>query len=165
MYVMPRVWRGTGSPAPLGTLRFEAEQADSLSFEIGGRDVAGAPVGQTVRLTGGRSVEGPVSLLTLNHVCATQRPAGDLRIHAPARRLAHLIEPDRWQDVWLDGWGMVVLGWISREAFRKRATLIPPGRRVYQFDRTMTKNLAVAVSELRPITDLTSGPAAGRQPA
>ena len=102
----------------------------------------------------GQRVELPEILLSLNHICVASRPSGRLGLHAPARRLIHMIEPGDWHNVWLEGWGMLLLGWITREEFRTRSKLIAPGRRVFQFDRTKTRNLAVSVSDLKPIAEL-----------
>jgi hypothetical protein len=45
-------------------------------------------------------------------------------------------------------------GWITRQEFRRRASLIPEGSLVFQYRQTRTKNLAVAVSDLRPMNEL-----------
>jgi len=42
-------------------------------------------------------------------------------------------------------------GWIAREEFRRRAVLIREGSRVFQYDTTRTKNLAVPVRDLHPL--------------
>jgi hypothetical protein len=42
-------------------------------------------------------------------------------------------------------------GWMSREEFRRRAYSILPGARVFQYDETRVKNLAVNVRDLRPL--------------
>jgi hypothetical protein len=160
MHVMPPSWRGTGTQAPLGPLNFEIGKTDGPDLELGGRDLSGAPVECNVRLMGVRSVDSTGSLLALNHLCAARRPAGGVRVHARARRLAHVVEPADWHNVWLDGWGILILGWITREEFGSRASLIPQGRRVYQFDRTKTRNMAVAVSELKPFARLFQVPGA-----
>ena len=49
---------------------------------------------------------------------------------------------------------MLLLGWITRGSSGPRSKLIAPGRRVFQFDRTKTRNLAVSVSDLKPIAEL-----------
>ncbi len=45
-------------------------------------------------------------------------------------------------------------GWITRGEFRQRATLLQEGSRVFQYDRTRTRNLAIPISDLRPLPDL-----------
>ncbi len=156
MHVMPAPWQGAQLQAPLGPLTFKVEATPGLSIELGGKDRSGAQVEIRVQLDGGNRLALPNSLLTLSHVCAPGRPTGRLGIHAPARRLTHVVEPTDWRDVWLEGWGIVLLGWLTRQEFRARAKLIPQGQRVFQFDRTKTRNLAVGVAELKPIADLFS---------
>ncbi|MBK7455481.1 MAG: hypothetical protein IPJ46_17680 [Anaerolineales bacterium] len=45
-------------------------------------------------------------------------------------------------------------GYISRAEFRQRARLVAPNSRMFQYDHTKTKNLAVTVSSLNPLQDL-----------
>jgi hypothetical protein len=45
-------------------------------------------------------------------------------------------------------------GFISHDEFRRRAVLIQQGAHVFQYDHTKTKNLAVAVSDLKPLSSL-----------
>jgi tRNA(Ile2) C34 agmatinyltransferase TiaS len=49
---------------------------------------------------------------------------------------------------------ILLAGYISRADFRQAASLIQPGTRVFQYNRTKTKNLAVPVSELKPLSQL-----------
>jgi hypothetical protein len=49
---------------------------------------------------------------------------------------------------------ITLAGFISRGEFRQRARMIAPNSRVFQYNRTKTKNLAVPVSELNPLQDL-----------
>ncbi len=156
MHVMPGSWHGGQLQAPLGPLTLKAEASTGTSIVLGGKDRSGSPVEIGARLDSGGRLALPESLLTLSYVCALGRPSGRLGIGAPARRLTHVVESTDWQDVWLEGWGIVLLGWLTRQEFRAWAKLIPQGQRVFQFDRTRTRNLAVAVEELKPIADLFS---------
>jgi hypothetical protein len=49
---------------------------------------------------------------------------------------------------------VILAGYLPRGEFRRRATLLPAGSRVLQYARTRTKNLALPVGELRPLSDL-----------
>jgi hypothetical protein len=59
-----------------------------------------------------------------------------------------------WQDVWLEGKEICLLGWITRAEFAMRARPVRAGARVFQFAVTKVKNLAVEVSSLKPIRRL-----------
>jgi hypothetical protein len=45
-------------------------------------------------------------------------------------------------------------GYITREEFSRRASFLPAGSRIFQYNHTQVKNLAVPVSELRPLAEL-----------
>jgi hypothetical protein len=49
---------------------------------------------------------------------------------------------------------ITLAGYISRAEFRQRATWIAQNSRVFQYDHTKTKNLAVTISSLNPLQDL-----------
>jgi hypothetical protein len=48
----------------------------------------------------------------------------------------------------------LLTGWLTRAEFKQQADPIQEGARVFQYDRTRTKNLAVPVQNLKPISDL-----------
>ena len=62
--------------------------------------------------------------------------------------------PIAWSNIWVYGMDIYLTGWISREEFRRRANLIHEGSRVFQYNQTRTKNLAVPVSDLKPMGEL-----------
>jgi len=82
------------------------------------------------------------------------KPDARLGIHSPSRKETYLIEPGEWSNIWIYGMDIYLTGWISRAEFRKRATLIQEGSRVFQYDRTHEKNLAVSIADLKPIYEL-----------
>ena len=49
---------------------------------------------------------------------------------------------------------ILLAGWLMREEFNQRTPPIQEGARVFQYDKTRTKNLAVPVQELRSVSDL-----------
>jgi hypothetical protein len=59
-----------------------------------------------------------------------------------------------WGNIWVYGMEIVLAGWITREEFSRRAQPIREGARVFQYDRTRVKNLAVPISELKPLSNL-----------
>jgi hypothetical protein len=50
--------------------------------------------------------------------------------------------------------GVLLAGFITRAEFKQHASPIHPGARVFQYDRTRTKNMAVPVSDLKPLSEL-----------
>jgi len=104
-----------------------------------------------VHLASGERKVIETSLHSLGYVHAPERPSARIGIRSGARRESQLIAPIEWQNVWLEGWDICLLGWITRDEFSMRARPIREGSRVFQFVTTRVKNLAVDVSSLKPI--------------
>jgi hypothetical protein len=67
---------------------------------------------------------------------------------------AHIIAPQDWGNIWVYGMDIFLAGYIPRDEFRRRANLIPPGSRVFQYNQTRVKNLAVPMRDLKSLGSL-----------
>ena len=81
-------------------------------------------------------------------------PAARLGIHSPQLKETHIIEPSDWSNIWVYGLDILLAGYLDRGEFNRRASFIHEGARVFQYNRTRTKNLAVSVYDLRSLSDL-----------
>jgi hypothetical protein len=154
MHCMPQGWIRPRSWVLLSPLVLKAESPETLSLELVGEDGLRNTLELTIDLPPGKRLEVDAPFHSLSHIHAWAMPAGRVGIHSTPRKAIHLINPTEWRNIWLEGKDICLLGWITREQFRVQATLIPEGRRVYQFDRTKTKNLALDVARLKPIDRL-----------
>ena len=59
-----------------------------------------------------------------------------------------------WGNIWVYGMDVLLAGYMTREEFSRRANFIQAGARVFQYDQTHVKNLAVPMSDLRPLSEL-----------
>ena len=84
------------------------------------------------------------------------KPDARLGVHSPTRKETYIIQPVEWGNIWVYGMRIYLAGWITREAFRQKSSLLQEGSRVFQYDRTRTKNLAMPVGDLRPLPELLS---------
>ena len=91
---------------------------------------------------------------SLSYIHINSKPIARLGIFSPSRNETYLINSNEWGNVWIYGMDIYLTGWISRSEFRQRADLIPEGSRVFQYDRTRSKNLAVSISDLKPMKEL-----------
>ena len=81
-------------------------------------------------------------------------PAGRVGVHSPRLGETLLIQPGEWGNIWVYGLEILLAGWLSRQEFSDRASFVAPGSRVFQYDRTRAKNLAVPISSLHPMMEL-----------
>src|SRR6185436_12585004 len=91
---------------------------------------------------------------SLSHVHVKSALNARMGIHSPALHETHIIGALDWGNIWIYGMDILLAGYLTREEFNRRASPIQPGARVFQYDKTRTKNLAVPVSELKPLSDL-----------
>ncbi|MBK8421149.1 hypothetical protein [Candidatus Villigracilis saccharophilus] len=123
--------------------------ADTL-VEVSGQDEARRFSTRVVHLPAQKRVtfENPFYSVTSIHI--KNMPTARLGIHSAVYKEAHIISPLEWGNIWVYGMDITLAGYISRAEFRQRARLVPSNSRVFQYDHTKTKNLAMTVSNLNP---------------
>lgn len=151
LYIPSSAWMRPRTWAPLGPLILKSEAKAALWLELGGEIGSGEFQQTKVRLASGERKVIDTSFHSLSYVHAVERPTARIGIRSAARRDSQLITPIEWQNVWLEGREICLLGWITRYEFSMRARPIREGARVFQFAATKVKNLAVDVSSLKPI--------------
>ena len=141
----------------MAPLALKADSDPRLVLELGGQDKAGAFLTGSIELTTRKRLEVPDEFYSLTHLHIDARPRGMIGVSSPAVRETHLVRSGDWGDLWIHGKEILLLGWMNHEEFELRAKVIPAGSRVFQFSRTRTKNLAVSVSDLKPMARLLTG--------
>ena len=59
-----------------------------------------------------------------------------------------------WGNIWIYGMDIWLTGYIVHEEFRRKASPIFAGSRVFQYSKTQTKNMSVPVADLRSLNEL-----------
>ena len=154
IHAMPDSWRKPATWNPLGALVLKSESEETQVVEIGGQDegrelrvsVAEIPPRTRVKIDNG--------FFSLSYIHIKTMANARIGIHSANRKETHLIGALEWGNIWVYGMDVLLAGYLTREEFNRRAKPIQTGARVFQYDKTRTKNLAVVVSELKPLTDL-----------
>ena len=154
MHVMPDAWGRPHTWNPLGPLALKSEAESTLTIELAGQDEARAFLTRTVELRPRARVEVNGPFFALSSVHVTSLPAARIGIRSPQRKETHLIAPPEWGNIWVYGMEILLAGYLTRGEFRRRASLIRPGSRVFQYDKTRARNLGVPVADLKPLGDL-----------
>lgn len=154
IHPMQKTWTRPQPWIPLGPLVLKSESKETLALEIGGQDSSREFITCTVDLPPHTRLEVDKGFYSLAYVHSESKPTARLGIYSPGRRETYMIESISWGNIWIYGMEILIAGWISREEFRRRASLIKEGSRVFQYDRTRTKNLSVPISDLKPLPDL-----------
>lgn len=154
IHTMPSAWVRPSIWVPLGPLALKSECDEPLTVEIGGQDAARQFLARTVELPPRTRVEIQADFHSLAYLHAHSKPERRLGIYSPARPETYLVQPFDWGNIWIYGMRIYLAGWIERAEFRRRASLLYEGSRVFQYDHIHTRSLAVPVSDLRPVAEL-----------
>lgn len=154
IHVMPDAWGKPQAWHPLGPLALKSEAETTLVVELAGQDESRAFLSRTVELRPRARVEVNEPFFALSSIRVTSPPAARVGVRSAQRRETHLIAPREWGNIWVYGMEILLVGYVTRGEFRRRASLIPPGSRVFQYDKTRARNLSVPMAELKPLGDL-----------
>lgn len=154
VHVMPDSWLRPSEWKPLGRLVLKSESAEGQVVEVTGQAEGREMRTVSVELLPNTRVQMDEEFFSVAYIQSKSLPGARIGIHSPARRETHLIGTPDWGNIWVYGMEVLLAGWLTREEFNRRASPIQEGARVFQYDRTRTKNLAAPVRDLKPISSL-----------
>lgn len=154
IHAMPDSWARPVRWNPLGALVLKSESEETQVVEIGGQDKGRETRVSVVEAPPRTRVEIENGFFSLSYIHIKTMTNARIGIHSAIRKETHLIGAQEWGNIWVYGVDILLAGYLTREEFNRHAKPIQAGARVFQYDRTRTKNLAVPVSELKPLSDL-----------
>lgn len=154
VHVMPDSWTRPVEWNPLGRLALKSESEETHVIEVGGQDEGRETRSITVQVPPRTRVEVEAGFFSVSHLHVNSLPERRIGIHSMARKETHLIGALDWGNIWVYGMEILLAGWLTRGEFNQRAGFVPEGKRVFQYEKTRTKNLAVPVFDLNPLSDL-----------
>ena len=154
MHVMPEAWTRPVTWMSLGALTLKSDSEQTQIVEIGGQDEEREMRSRVVEIPPRTRVQIEDGFFSLSYIYIKSMPNARIGIYSPTRNDTCVVEALDWGNIWVYGMGILLAGYLTREEFNRRASFIQAGARVFQYDRTRTKNLAVPVSELKPLSDL-----------
>ncbi len=154
IYSFPAAWAQPDPWRSLGPLALKTDLPSSITLELGGQDSQRGFQIEEITLLPRIRQKVKQDYYSLAYCHAPQAPEGQVGIHSP--RLAHtlLIQPEEWGNIWVYGIEIILVGYMTRGEFRRRASDLPANSRVLQYPRTRTHNGFVPVRRLRPLADL-----------
>ena len=154
IHAMPESWARPSNWNPLGSLVIKSESQTTQSIEIGGQDAGREMRTVTLKVPPRTRAKVAEGFYSVAYIHLQSQPEARIGIHSRALQETHLIGPLDWGNIWVYGLDILLTGYLTHEDFSQNASSILPGSRVFQYDRTRTKNLAVTVSDLKPLAEL-----------
>jgi hypothetical protein len=154
IHVMPEAWNRPERWNPLGALALKSDAEQTLVVELGGQDAGRGMRTLEVQVPPRTRIQIDDKFHSLAYVHVKSMPNARLGIHSPQMKETHIIEPSDWGNIWVYGMDILLAGYLTRGEFSQRASFIREGARVFQYNRTRTKNLGVSVYDLRSLSEL-----------
>ncbi len=154
IHPMPTSWAQPQAWSALGKLGLKSEGSTPVEVEIGGHDADRNFVSEELTLSSMKRSFATNNYYSLAYIHIKNIPGGRVGIHSPNKDETAIIQPHQWDNVWVYGMEIWLTGYMPQDEFRRKASTTFSGSRVFQYCKTQTKNLSVAVAELRPLKDL-----------
>ncbi len=151
IFAAPPIWRRPPHWIPFGALTLKSEADAEITVEVNGQDETRETKQVRVRLQPRSAVRVDENFYSISSLRAQSIPQARIAIRSEARRKTILIAPSAWSNLWVYGMDIFFVGGVSYEEMSQRAALLPPHARTFQYERTLTKNLSLPVSKLKPI--------------
>jgi len=147
-WARPQIW------APLGRLAVKSECSEPITIEIGGQDVDRNFISETLTLEPLTRAFATNPYYSLAYLHTDSIPLARLGLHSKEKSEVYLIQPHEWGNIWIYGMEIWLAGYMPHDEFRRKASAIFAGSRVFQYSKTQTKNMSVPVGDLRSLDDL-----------
>lgn len=154
IHTMPDSWARPAAWTPLGALVLKSEAEEGITLELGGQDEGREMRSLEVEVPPRTRVEIQNGFFSLAYIHAIKPISARVGIRCASRDELHLVGALEWGNIWVYGMDILLAGFLTREEFNRRARPVPEGTRVFQYEKTRTKNLAVPVSDLKPLSEL-----------
>ncbi len=154
IHPMRSEWSRPAAWTPLGRVSLKSECSVPLTVEIGGQDSEREFISAKYCLEPLTRVIVDLPLYSLAYLHVDSIPDARIGVHSPANGEVYLVSPRDWGNIWIYGMETWLTGYMTREEYRRKASTIFAGSRVFQYSKTQTKNMSVPMADLRPLTEL-----------
>ncbi len=154
IHAFPKQWTQPSPWVPLGKLTLKTEAEQVIEVEVGGQNQARDFITEQITLPARKRIELESMYYSLTYVHAKGIPTARIGVHSPVRKETYLIQLSEWGNIWLYGMDIWLTGYTTHEEFRRKASHVAVGSRVFQYNLTRTKNLGIPVVELHPLGEL-----------
>ena len=154
VHVMPESWRKPQNWNPFGAVTLKSDSDEELIVEVNGQSQSQEMSRCTVSLPPRAKVTLDESFYSITHLHVRRIPEARVGIRCESIEDTHVIPNAEWHNLWVYGMDIFMAGYVSYEEFGHTAKPLLPGSKVYQYEKTRVKNLALPISKLKPMTRL-----------
>jgi len=154
LYPFPPAWSRPTPWKPLTPLALKTDLDTAISIEIGGQSSQRQFQTELLHLSPRQRVETQKEYYSLAFLRTEDLFHGRIGVYSKGLEQLHLIPAEAWENIGVYGLGIQLCGYMPAAEFLARGQEIPPGSKAFPYTRTRTRNIALPVAELHPLSDL-----------
>jgi hypothetical protein len=154
IHALPKKWARPEKWGHLGELAIKSNMAGRLKLELGGQGAAHKFQSEHLILSPQIRVTAKQKFSALSYLYTPNFPDETIGLHSTSLNETYLVDPLEWRNIWVYGMDVILGGYMTRGEFRQRAARLPVGSRVFQYPQTRTKNYALPIKNLHPLSAL-----------
>jgi hypothetical protein len=154
IHPLPREWARPKKWASLAEIALKSNCTKTIKVELGGQNKEQAYQSEHLIIKPGVRITAKSEFYALHYINTPHLPDGEVGIYSSKLDETQIILPYQWGNIWVYGMDCIFTGYLTRKDYRQNATHLPAGSRVFQYPRTSTPNLALAIEDLHPLMSL-----------
>jgi len=154
VYPLPAIWSRRSSWTDLSPIACKSESNQPLTVTMVGQAEDRAIQTEVINLASRRKIQAQSHFYVLTYLQLAEMPSGRLGVHSGKLGKTLIIQSHEWGNIWVYGMKIYLAGWITRGELIKIARPDPSERSEWQPVSPSDKQLAIPVSELRPLEEL-----------
>ncbi len=156
IYIFPQSWGNAGSGRTILDITIQNESDSEITLELGGEAANHDYASQSLQLPPRQSANAAKSFTSLAYLASRQSITTQVSVHNPKRIRSLRITPDRWVNLWADGLGIILAGYIEVGEFRRLARRMHPYGHAWDKTHLSSQSLSLTVQELQPLPQFLS---------
>lgn len=157
IHALPESWANPGGWTSFRPLSLESEASSPVLVELAGRGPDRAYQSEQVLLQPRSRIQAGQDFFALSMVHINHPPDGRIGLSTPRLRRAYRISKDRWQNIWVYGFDIILAGYLPYWELRRQAiegTSDKTRHRAGPASCRPGKGMLVPIESARPLGDL-----------
>jgi hypothetical protein len=154
IHSLPEAWAQPEKRSALHNVTLKSDCPAAVEVEIGGLDGEHQFISEALELPSRETRRLAKDFHSLAYILSRSRLQARIGIHCHRYGEALIIPARAWDNVWIYGMEIILLGWLTHEQYRSQACMLNTGSQPFPYAARPEKSLLVPVHELNPLGSL-----------
>ena len=154
IHALPKSWTDPQYWVSMGKIALKSNASDPIKIHLKGHGQNKMRQHEYINLHPHQRITTQEDFYALHYLSTADFPVDIIGVHSPTLNHTHLIGATQWENIWVYGMKIIIIGYITRGEFRRQGQIITADSRGFQYANIQTQNMAIPMRQLHPISDL-----------